>query len=151
MHENEEYAVLLGTTVLICTETTVLPFSSLHCCFCIIIRNVNTMKKNVSYYYKCNFNIGLPWWFSDKESACQCRRHGFDSWVRKIPREGDDNPDQFPCLKNSMGRGAWWLAVQGVTKASDMTSRLNKNNNFNVTDSWVLRPSLRTVVCSALL
>ena len=28
------------------------------------------------------------WWFSGKESACQCRRckrHGFDPWVRKIP------------------------------------------------------------------
>ena len=28
---------------------------------------------------------GLPWWLSGKESACQCRRFGFDSWVRKIP------------------------------------------------------------------
>ena len=28
---------------------------------------------------------GLPWWLSGKESACQCRRHGFDPWVRKIP------------------------------------------------------------------
>ena len=22
----------------------------------------------------------LPWWFSSKESACQCRRHKFESW-----------------------------------------------------------------------
>ena len=28
--------------------------------------------------------IGLPWWLSGKECACQCRRLGFDSWVRKI-------------------------------------------------------------------
>ena len=28
---------------------------------------------------------GLPWWFSGKESTCQCRRHGFDSWPGKIP------------------------------------------------------------------
>ena len=28
---------------------------------------------------------GLPWWFSGKESACQCRRPGFNPWVRKIP------------------------------------------------------------------
>ena len=27
---------------------------------------------------------GLLWWLSDKESACQCRRLRFDSWVRKI-------------------------------------------------------------------
>ena len=27
---------------------------------------------------------GLFWWLSDKESACQCRRCGFDRWVGKI-------------------------------------------------------------------
>ena len=27
----------------------------------------------------------LPWWLSGKESACQCRRHRFDTWSRKIP------------------------------------------------------------------
>ena len=32
--------------------------------------------------------IGLPGGTSGKETTCQCRRrkrHGFDSWVRKIP------------------------------------------------------------------
>ena len=29
--------------------------------------------------------IGLPWWFSDKESACQCRRRGFNLWSTKTP------------------------------------------------------------------
>ena len=28
---------------------------------------------------------GLPWWLNGKESACQCRRHRFNPWVRKIP------------------------------------------------------------------
>ena len=27
----------------------------------------------------------LSWWFSGKESTCQCRRHRFDPWVEKIP------------------------------------------------------------------
>ena len=27
----------------------------------------------------------LPRWFSGKESFCQCRRHGFHPWSRKIP------------------------------------------------------------------
>ena len=34
--------------------------------------------------------FGLPRWLSDKESACQCRRHrrcGFSPWIRKIPLE----------------------------------------------------------------
>ena len=35
-------------------------------------------------YYKA---VGLPWWLSGKESACQCRRLGFNPWVRKIPLE----------------------------------------------------------------
>ena len=30
-------------------------------------------------------NMGLPWWLSDKESICQCRRHGLSIWSRKIP------------------------------------------------------------------
>ena len=29
--------------------------------------------------------LGNPWWLSGKEFACQCRRHGFDPWVGKIP------------------------------------------------------------------
>ena len=28
---------------------------------------------------------GLPQWLSSEESACQCRRYGFDPWVGKIP------------------------------------------------------------------
>ena len=28
---------------------------------------------------------GLPWWLSGEESACQCRRHRFESWSGKIP------------------------------------------------------------------
>ena len=33
-------------------------------------------------------HLGLPRWRNDKESTCQYRRHkrhGFDTWVRKIP------------------------------------------------------------------
>ena len=26
---------------------------------------------------------GPPWWLSGKESACQCRRCGFNPWSRK--------------------------------------------------------------------
>ena len=32
--------------------------------------------------------VGLPWWLSGKEPACQCRRcrrQRFNPWVRKIP------------------------------------------------------------------
>ena len=29
--------------------------------------------------------LSLPWWHNGKESACQCRRRGFNPWSRKIP------------------------------------------------------------------
>ena len=32
---------------------------------------------------------GLPWWLSGKESACQCRRHSYDPWSRKIPHAAE--------------------------------------------------------------
>ena len=30
--------------------------------------------------------------------------------------EGNGNPLQYSCLENSVGRGAWWAAVHGVTQ-----------------------------------
>ena len=36
-----------------------------------------------------NIKIGLPWWLSGKESACQNKRHGFDPWSRKIPHAAE--------------------------------------------------------------
>ena len=40
------------------------------------LKNINTV------YIAYN---GLPWWLSDKEPACQCRRCRFNSRVRKFP------------------------------------------------------------------
>ena len=54
--------------------------------------------------------LGLPWWLSDKESICQCRRRGFD------PEERNGNPLQYSCLGNPTDRGAWQAIVHGVCK-----------------------------------
>ena len=42
---------------------------------------------------------------------------GFDPWVGKIPGEGNGNPLQYPCLENSMDRGAWQATVHGFVKS----------------------------------
>ena len=41
---------------------------------------------------------GLPWRLSGEESICQCRAHGFDPWVEKIPwrREWQMTPVSLP-------------------------------------------------------
>ena len=41
----------------------------------------------ICYYYATTSVCGggLPRWLSGKESACQCRRCGFNPWVWKIP------------------------------------------------------------------
>ena len=67
-------------------------------------------------------HVGLPRWLSAKESTCQCRRCGFNPWVRKIPGVGNGNPLQYACLENSMGRGAWWVTVHGVAKSQTQLS-----------------------------
>ena len=58
--------------------------------------------------------MGLPSWLSGKESACQCRRHGFSPWIRKIPwrRQWQPTPVFLPgeshgprCLAGYSSRG----------------------------------------------
>ena len=47
-----------------------------------------TMENSIKLPQKAKNKItiwGLPWYLSTKESACQCSRHRFDPWSRKIP------------------------------------------------------------------
>ena len=70
-------------------------------------------------YLKALFIILLPWWFSTKESSCQCRRPGFSSWVGKIPCRRKWEPTPV-FLRNSMDRGAW-NTVHEVAKELNIT------------------------------
>jgi len=40
----------------------------------------------------------------------------------RAPEVGNGNPFQYSCMENSMDRGAWWAAVQGVTKSQTRLS-----------------------------
>ena len=46
----------------------------------------------------------INWWFSSKESACQCRRCRFNPWVEKVPWEGNGHP-----LQHSWTSGSSWF------------------------------------------
>ena len=48
-------------------------------------KNASILINGNKYTILMLFCIWLPWWLSNRESVCQCRRHGLDSWVRRIP------------------------------------------------------------------
>ena len=53
-----------------------------------------------------------------RESACNAGDPGSIPGLGRSPGEGNGNPLQYSCLKNSMDRrGAWWATVHGVAKS----------------------------------
>ena len=60
----------------------------------------------------CDLLLGLPWWLSGKESACQSTSSILG--LGRSPGEGNGNPLQYSCVGNPMDRGAWWATVHGV-------------------------------------
>ena len=61
--------------------------------------------------------MGLPWWLSGKESACNAGDASSIPGSGRSPGEGNSNPLQYSCLGNSMDREAWWATVHGVAKS----------------------------------
>ena len=80
---------------------------------------------------------GLPSWLSAKESACQCKRRGFDPWVGKIPwrREWQTTPIILPGESHEPTRGSWGMTVCRATKSqtrlSAQTTTTRKRREVN--------------------
>ena len=72
--------------------------------------------------------LGLPWWLNGKESTCRYRRCGFDPWVGKMPWRRAWQPTPYPCLENSMDRGAWRATVHGVAKSQTRGCNTREKN-----------------------
>ena len=87
--------------------------------------------RSVGYFYSLtalivNSYFRLPRWLSDKESACQCRRHrrhGFDPWVGKIPwrRKWQPTPVFLPGKAYGQ-RSLAHCVVHGVAKSQTRLS-----------------------------
>ena len=56
-------------------------------------------------------------WLSGKDSACQCRRCGFNPWVRKIPWRRKWQPLQYSCLEIS-----WTMEPGGLQSIGSQKS-----------------------------
>ena len=63
-----------------------------------------------------DYYLGFPGGSEGKESACNVGDLGSIPGSERSPGEGNGNPLQYSCLENSVGTGAWWATVLGVTK-----------------------------------
>ena len=91
-------------------------------------------------YIFCNYFVWIRWrWFimaqMVKVSACNVGDPGsIPGWGRSSG-EGNGNPLQYSCLKNSMDGGAWWAPVHGVSKIwtqlSDFTLTLHFRSSIS--------------------
>ena len=77
---------------------------------------------------------GLPRWLSGKESAYQAGDACSISGSGRFPGEGNGNPLQYSCLKNSVDRGAWQATVHGGRKELDITERISTHRLYGTED-----------------
>ena len=73
----------------------------------------------------------IRWGFPGKECTCQCRRCGFDPWVRKLPWRRNGNLLHHSCLENSMGTGVWQAILHGVAGKLNTTQHLNSSSSIS--------------------
>ena len=79
--------------------------------------------------------MGLPWWLSGKEFACQCRRCRFDPWVGKIPwsRKWQPSPVFLPG-KSHRQRNLAGYSPRGC-KELDVTEHTHRHTQ--TTSTWM--------------
>ena len=61
--------------------------------------------------------LGCPSGSEGKESACNAGDLGLIPESGRSPGKGNDYSLQYPCLENSMDKGALQATVHGVTKS----------------------------------
>ena len=65
---------------------------------------------------------GSPSSLDGKASACNAGDPGSILGLGRSPGEGNGNPLQYPCLENSMDKGAWRAVVHEVAKSQTQLS-----------------------------
>ena len=88
---------------------------------------LNNLHLLILQCYFCIFGYfsGFPGGSDSKESTCNAGDTGSFSGSGKSSGEGNGNPLQYSCLKNSTDRGTWWAIVHGVTERPHMASPEN--------------------------
>ena len=76
------------------------------------------------FFARAHYFLGFPSGSAGKNppaKAGDARDMGLIPGLGRSTGEGNGNSLQYFCLENSMDRGAWKAAVQGVAKASETT------------------------------
>ena len=82
------------------------------------------------HFWNLNCVNGLPYWLSDNTPA-NAGDMDLIPVSGRSPGEGNGNLLQYSCLENSMGRGAWWATVHGITKSWTRLSSWTTTNSVN--------------------
>ena len=98
----------------------------------------NSNLTDTPYFYLLAILLwmGLSWWLSGKESACNAGDPEHMGWIPgsgRSPGWGHGNPLQCSCLKNPMDRGAWWVAVHRGGKSWTQPKQLRRHVTLNTT------------------
>ena len=104
------HGACLHVFISLCPSTHLFWFYSLRTCI--------FLAKYISRYFR-----GLLKFLSGEESACNTGDVGSIPVLECSPVEGNGNPLQYSCLKNSMDRGTWWATVYEVTKKDNNKNR----------------------------
>ena len=85
-----------------------------------------------SRLHNCAPSLGLPRWLSGKESACQCRRRRFNSWVGKIPWRRKWQPTLVFLPGKSHGQ----RGHKSWTRLSNYTTTTTRHARMFSSTSW---------------
>ena len=95
-------------------------------CVCVCV-HINILNNDKSFFGNGKSTIGLPWQLSGKESTWQCRRHGFDPCVGKVPWKRKWQPT--PVFLPGKSHGQWSLAGCSLWGHKELNTTYLLNNN----------------------
>ena len=75
------------------------------------------MGSGTFMFFALILDLGFPGGSEGKASACNAGDKDSIPGSGRSPGGGNGNPLQYPCLENSMDRGAWRAAVHEVAKS----------------------------------
>ena len=85
---------------------------------------------NYLYFYFIYNYLGFPGNSNGKESACNAGYLGLIPVSERSPGGGHGNPLQYSCLESPIDRGAWWVAVHGLTQSWTWLSKWHFHFHF---------------------